>query len=92
MYIFEIQDILFAVKSLNSPTRNFDITKYITFSHGHTRSSVHNNHLHTSNLNRNSYFHRLPCLWNALPVVDTNLSIAAIKAKLREYMWNHFVD
>ena len=27
MYIFEIQDFLFAVKSLKSPTRNFDITK-----------------------------------------------------------------
>ena len=47
------------------------------------RSSTHNklkHHLYTNNLkiNRNSYFHRLPHLWNALSVIDTNLSIATM--------------
>ena len=41
MYILEIQDALFAIKSLKSPTRNFDINRYITFTQGHTRSSTH---------------------------------------------------
>ena len=94
MYILEIQDVLFAIKSLKSPTRNFDINRYITFTQGHTRSSTHNklkHRLHSTNLNRNSYFHRLPRLWNALPVINTNLSIATIKAKLKKFMWNHFV-
>ena len=94
MYILEIQDVLFAIKSLKSPTRNFDINRYITFTQGHTRSSTHNklkHRLHITNLNRNSYFHRLPRLWNALPVINTNLSIAAIKTKLKKFIWNHFV-
>ena len=42
MYILEIQDVLFEIKSLKSPTRNFDINRYITFTQGHTRSSTHN--------------------------------------------------
>ena len=91
-HIFEIQDILFAVKSLASPTRNFND---ITFSQGDTRSSAHNklkHHLHTGNSNRNSYFHRLPGLWNALPVIDINLSTVTIKEKLKNYTWNYFVD
>ena len=68
--------------------------RYITFTQGHTRSSTHNklkHRLHSTNLNRNSYFHRLPRLWNALPVINTNLSIVTIKAKLKKFMWNHFV-
>ena len=42
MYIFEIQDILFATKSLKSPVQNFDINNYniVTFSQGHTRFST----------------------------------------------------
>jgi len=86
---------LFAAKSLKSSTRNFNIANHISFSQAQTRSSVHNklkHHLHTSNSNRISYFHRLPRLWNALPVFDINLSIATIKARLKAYMWNHFVD
>ena len=74
---------------------SFDINHYITFTQGHTRSSTGNKlkHLvHTNNLNRNSYFHHLPHLRNALPVIDINLSIATIKAKLKEFMLNHFVD
>ena len=94
MHIFEIQDVLFAIKSLKSPTRNFDINRHITFTQEHTRSSTNKliHHLHINNLNRNSYFRCLPRLWNALPVIDTNLSIATIKAKLKKFMWNHFVD
>ena len=52
MYSFEIQDVLFAIKSLKSPTRNFDINRYIMFIQGHTKSSTHKklkHHLHTNN-------------------------------------------
>ena len=95
IYIFDIQDILFVVKSLTSPTRNFNIINHIKFSEGHTRSSAHDklkHYLHTSSSNRISYFHCLPGLWNVLPVIDINLSIVTIKAKLKNYIWNHFVD
>ena len=76
----------------NNSTKWFQIK---TESQAQTRSSVHNklkHHLHTSISNRNSYFHCLPRLWNALPIFDINLSIATIKARLKAYMWNHFVD
>ena len=59
------------------------------------RSSTHNKLIHHINLNRNSYFHRLlPTLrlWNAFPVIDINLSNTSFKAKLKKFMWNHFVD
>ena len=32
MYFFELQDILFAIKSLKLPTKQFNITNYISFS------------------------------------------------------------
>ena len=38
--LFELQDILFAVKSIKTPTNQFCITNYITFSSTNTRSSV----------------------------------------------------
>jgi len=95
MYIFEIQDVLFAIKSLNSPTSNFDINNYIMFTQDHTRSSTHGKLIHishSSNLNCNSYFHCLPRLWNALPVTNTSQSITTTKTKLKEFIWKHFFD
>ena len=40
MYIYELNDIKFLVKSLKSPTDNFDIKNYITFASNSTRSGV----------------------------------------------------
>jgi len=92
MYFFEIQDVLFAIKSLKSPTSNFDINSYISFTQGHTRSSTHGKLIHIShysNLNCNLYFCCLPRFWNALPIINT---IITIKIKLKEFMWKKFDD
>lgn len=40
MYVFELNDIMFCVKNLISPIRNFDITEFVHFSKGCTRSSA----------------------------------------------------
>ena len=40
MYLFELHDILFAIKSLKSPTIQFNITNYINFNPANTRSGA----------------------------------------------------
>ena len=42
MYIFELQDILFAIKSIKSPTNQYKINNYITFNSTNTRSGSSN--------------------------------------------------
>ena len=80
--------------SLKSPTKNFSliiISLLVKAILSHTtRSASINKRKHppySSNSNRHNYFHRLPCLWNALPEIDRDLnlklSISAIKTKLK---------
>ena len=92
MYLFELHDILFAIKSLKSPTIQFNITNYINFNPANTRSGASNKLIpthHLNNLSRHSYFHRLSSLWNAMPVIDLNMSFAQLKSKLK---WDHFLN
>ena len=51
MYLFELQDILFAIKSLKEPTSQFSITNYISFSSTSTRSGANNKLNHMQHLN-----------------------------------------
>ena len=97
MYLFELQDIIsiYTVKSLKYSTKGFNILHHISFSTSNTRSSSSHKlkHLsHTNNYNRHSFFHRLPRLWNAIPIIDLHLSISTTKIKLKEYFWNYFVS
>ena len=65
MYLFELHDILFAIKSLKSPTIQFNIN-YINFNSANTRSGTSNKLIpthHLNNLSRHSYFHRLPAVF-----------------------------
>ena len=92
MYMFELQDILFAIKS---PTNQFNINNYITFNSTNTRSGSSNKLLlpqHLNNISRHSYFHRLPSLWNAIPILDLNMSVCLLKSKLKSYLWDHFLS
>jgi len=50
-YIFEFSDIMFAIKSLKAPSSNFDITKYISFNVGPTRSTAQGKLKHVTVLN-----------------------------------------
>ena len=95
MYFFELQDICFTIKSLKSPTKNFNIRDYISFSNINTRSSSCNKLIHifhSSNLNRYFFFHRIPRLWNSIPIIDLSLSLSTIKSKLKRHFWNHFIE
>ena len=79
MMVFEINDILFFIKSLKEPSDYFDISTYVSFSSGQTRLFSHLKLRHasaaTSNSSRNFYFNWLPQLWNSLPLLDINQSI-----------------
>ena len=41
MYVYELNDIMFLVKSLKSPTDNFNIKNHITFANNSTRSGIY---------------------------------------------------
>ena len=78
MYVFEITDIIFLVKSFKFPSAPFNINNYVSFSTGTTtRSSgvklIHNSS--STNKQRNHYFVRICRLWNAIPIINLNLSI-----------------
>ena len=101
MYLFELQDIIFTVKSLKYSTKGS--TFFIT-SH-----SVHPIHVHHPVISLNrlglNTFHILiiiidthsftDCLDFGMPsllLIYIYLRISTTKIKLKEYFWNHFVS
>ena len=94
MYFYKLTDILFAIKSFKNPTDSFNIFQHLQYNKSGTRSS--NTKLsHKTSINAisaNSYFCRLPRLWNALPIIDLTLSFSVIKHKLHCFLWNHFIE
>ena len=81
MHVYELSDILFFIKS---PNNSFDITNYVSFSRSATRSfGTKLCHRVIDNcISSNSYFYRIPKLWNAFPEIDLALSLNTIKKKL----------
>ena len=77
MYFFELNDILFLVKSLKSPTPAFNIYNYLNFNTSTTRSGAHNKLIHkfvSSSHAYHFYFNRIIRLWNSLPYIDLSLT------------------
>ena len=74
MYTYELNDLLFFIKSLKFPTSYFDISKYIQFSNYSTRAtSAHKlnySNSRTSSTYPYSFFNRIIRLWNTAPVID----------------------
>ena len=94
MYIYELLDILFFIKSLKSPNNSFNILHYISFIKTSTRSgSKKLIHITSSNLTHaNSYFCRISRLWNALPIINLASSPTTLKNKLISFLWDHFLS
>ena len=95
MYFFELNDIMFFIKSLHHPTEHFNIKDYFTFSDLNTRSSTTLKLKHAfakslSNSSRHFYFFRLPRLWNSLPPINLESSPASIRSSLNKFLWSHF--
>ena len=94
MYIFELNEALFTIKSLKYPSSSFNITDYITFNNRSTRSSSSGklNHVRNSNnVNRHFFFNRIPRLWNALQPIDLSLSISTNKKRIYRFLWEHIL-
>ena len=95
MYVYELNDIMFFIKSLKRPTYSFKITNYVSFSFGITRSSINCKLVHKHsrlNTNRHFYFNGLLRLWNTLPSRNLSHSISTIKSMLLKHMWSHFLN
>ena len=93
IYIFEINDIMFFIKSYKSFSIYFNICYYIEICNSNTRSGTSTKMIRqrsSSNIFHNSYFCRLPQLWNSLPPIDLSLPTTTIKYKLLQFLWNHF--
>ena len=95
MYIYELTDILFFIKSIQIPSNSFETISpdLLSFSASNTRlSGIKLSHKSSNNnTTLNSYFFRLPRLWNSLPVIDCSFPFNIIKKKLMSFLWNHFV-
>lgn len=95
MHQLEINDIVFAVKSFKCPAEHFNIFDFVNFTTSATRAGSKSRLCHirsTSNLAGNSYFQRLPRLWNSLPPIDLSLSTDTIKIHLSKYFYTHFLE
>ena len=93
----EFMDITFLISSLKFPQDHFNIYNYVQFINSNTRSSFtsklkcllpqsSNSHLHFV------YFNRITKLWNALPVMDLDLSLKSLKRELYSFFWQFFLD
>ena len=95
MYIFELNDLLFFIKSMKNPSPHFDITKWIHLNTNVTRSSTHLKLVHNRtkyNSSHHFYFNRLPRLWNSLPPINLELSTETIKHQLNNTFWTIFTS
>ena len=85
MFIFELNDLMFFIKSMKNPSPHFDITKWIHLNTNVTRSSTYFKLAHNRsrcNLSHHFYFNRLPRLWNSLPPINLDLPITTLKQQL----------
>lgn len=95
MYNYELNDILFLVKSLKSTSEHFDVRQYIQFTSNSTRSGSSSKLVHhkpATSTHQNFYFTRIVRLRNYLPTIDLSLTIRLIKNQLIKYFWKKFND
>ena len=93
MYTSELADIVFAVKSLKAPSSNFDISNFLSFTVGNTRSTAQRKLKYVTvpnNKVRHFYFNGLPRLWNALPPPDLSLLVSTNRLTIYKFLWSHF--
>ena len=95
MYLYEIYDVMFLIKSLKNPTHFFNIYNFISFQSSPTRSSSANKLIHhrtPDNSTKHFYFNRISRLWNTLPVINLTLPTSTILTRLKTYFWKHFIE
>ena len=93
MMLFELNDIISFVKSLNCITSSFNILNYVSFCEHGTRSTHHKlkQSVSCTNKTKHFYFNRLPYLWNFLPTIDLSQPLPTIISELKQFFLNHFI-
>lgn len=96
MMSLEISDIIFFISSYKDSQDHFNISSQVRFTSSSTRASTNKKLIHNVSSSylshHNSYYNRLPRLWNCLPPLDLNSSITTIKKDLKAIFWSHFVS
>ena len=94
--LYELNDILFFLRSLKDPSSGIRMTDYISFVDTGTRSAnTFKLKYFCSKTNQSSqcsYFTRLPRLWNSFPRINLDLPFPVIKKKLVKYLWSCFIS
>ena len=55
-------------------------------------NKLENHNPATTNKQRHFYFVRICRLWNALPLIDLNLSVDIIRNRIKSFFWDHFTN
>lgn len=95
MYIYELNDIMFFIKSYKSPQLYFNINQFLSFSSSATRFSKSAKLVHQQTTSRQTYLHyfcRTVRLWNSLPPMDISLNTSILKTQLMNFLWTNFVE
>ena len=95
MYVFELNDLMFFVKSLKAPTDHFNIYQHVHFTKNSTRSGAYSKLVHrktASSTHQHFYFNRIVRLWNHMPTVDLSVSTDLIKTQLTAFLRNRFIS
>ena len=95
MFLYELFDVLFFVKSIKFPDSSFMVENYVSFSSLPTRSGSTAKLVHrysSTSLSRHSYFYRLVRIWNSLPPLDLSLSFSSLKLQIKQHFWNIFLS
>ena len=85
MYILELNELIFFIKSNFFPSKHFNVFKYVTFSSTNTRSSSKQKLIHhcsSTSSHFHFYFIRIVRLWNCLPYINLSLPFPLIKCQL----------
>ena len=75
MYQYELNDLLFFIKSYKASNTHFDINQFVHFRSSSTRSSAASKLVHQVSYSKliSIFFCRITRLWNALPQIDITL-------------------
>ena len=89
---FEFLDVSIFLRSIYMYDKSnpFNILSFVSFNNNNGRSVQHNKQFSPLPLSH-PYFNCLLRLWNTLPFFDLNLSPDTNLAKLKRFLWNHFI-
>ena len=94
MYIFELNELVFTLISLNYPSPSFNITNYITFADVNTRSSSSGKMIHIrNNNNADRHFFSIESLDCGMPyplLTYLYLLNRTRQEYIYKFLWSHF--